>query len=148
MLHKLSEKLRDEVGQKSAEGLSSEKIAKWLLDKHKITLSRGQISKYLRAIKKERKEIAVGAYTKAAADNANQDLEIIGELITKFHAQVMASMEAEDLLIANKLSETLLKYISKRIDLSGMNLEDNDDEKLKEINKIREEWLKRLNESK
>jgi len=141
-LRKLNDALRDEVANKSAEGISSTAIAAWLLDVHDIKISRTQVSNYLREVKAERKEIAQRLYAASAAENANEDLHIIGEIINKFHGKVVKSLKADELLVANKLADTLLKYISKRIDLSGLNMDD--DAKVKQVNDIRDEWLKRL----
>ena len=142
-LHKIPSKLHPEILKKVGEGLSAQKIADWLKKEHKVEVSSHSVSRLLLEWKEERKQIAQRAYADAVANHAFQDLEIISELIEKLKNNVDVCFTKKDLNGAQRLSETLLKYLSKRMDLSGINNKDvPDDERLKE------ELLKKIEEYK
>ena len=140
-LSKIPSKLHPEILKKVGEGLSAQKISDWLNKEHKIKVSNHSVSRLLLDWKEERKQIAQRAYADAVANHAFQDLEIISDLILKLKDRVDNCFTDNDLLVGNKLADTLLKYLSKRMDLSGMNTKDApDDEKLKD------ELLKKIEE--
>jgi len=142
-LIKIPPKLNPEILKKVGEGLSAQKIAEWLKKEHDIKTSSSSVSRLLLEWKEERKQIAQRAYADAVANHAFQDLDIISDLILKLKDRVDVCFKDNELLVGNKLADTLLKYLSKRMDLSGMNVKEApDDERLKE------ELLKKIEEYK
>jgi len=136
MLRKVPDRLLPDICALSAEGKTAPFIVNWLKTEHKITVARNNIYKIVSEHKVERAEAAKAAYANSAAQYANQDLNIISDIITKFKAKIDACLIAEDYAQANKLSQTLLNYIKTRLELSGLNKEDSEtaaDEKLTEI---------------
>ena len=141
----LPEKYYDEIQAKAVEGFSVSEIVSWLLAEYNVKTSCRSLSRILSKLKAERKEIAQRAYADSVAKYANQDLRILGEMITKLYNKVNKCFKDKDkLLPAQKLSETLLKYLSKRMDLSGINQKDE----LANDERIKEELLKKIEEYK
>ena len=124
-LSKIPPKLRDEVATKSAEGWSCAKIKNWLLEEHQTSISAKQIQELLNKIGKERSEASKAAYAQAAHESANQDIDILKDKISKFNKRVdqaLASNNLDDIKISGDL---LLKFMDRRIKLSGIDKEDN-----------------------
>ena len=139
----IPKKYYEEIQTKAVEGFSVPKIVQWLMDTYQVKTSTRSLSRILSELKAERKEVALRAYADSVAKYANQDLRILGEMITKLYNKVNKCFKDKDKLIpAQKLSETLLKYLSKRMDLSGLNQKDElaNDERIKEelLHKIEE----------
>jgi hypothetical protein len=143
MARKIPESLNDEIIKKAGEGLSANKICVWLKDEHKLIVSIPTLSRLLKETKEERKEIAQRAYADAVADSANQDIKILGSMIDKFYKKVEKLFKDDQLVLATKMSETLLKYLSRRMDLSGINAKDKPNDEL-----LTEELLKKIEEFK
>lgn len=140
---KIPERLYSELIKLSAEGMSTREIVVVFKEQHNIEVSQRYIAQTLSNWKVERSEAAKTAYANSAAQYANQDLNIISDIITKFKTKIDACLLNDDFNQANRLSQTLLNYIKTRLDLSGLNVDKNGveaDEKLKEdlLNRIKQ----------
>ena len=142
-LGKIPDNLHDEIQKLAGEGYSADKVKVWLKKEHNIDASHSTVSRLLRDMKEERQEIAQRAYADAVANSANQDILILGEMIVKLNQKVTKAFNAEQLVIGTKMAETLLKYLSRRMDLSGLNIKDKPDDQL-----LKEELLKKIEEFK
>ena len=142
----IPEDLFEEVLKRSGQGFTAAQTSKYLLEKHGIKVSRPSVSRLLKEFKEERAEAAKMAYSEAAASYANMDLRIVGSMIAKFSWEVENCLSKRDLSQANKLAMTLLQYIKTRLDLSGINCDTSNSEN--ELAKVKEEWIKKLNDVK
>lgn len=126
-LAKIPPNLMDALMTKQGEGLSVAKIQSWLLSDHNIKISDQQIRATMKKVAEERKEQAKAAYAKAVAESANQDIFILADKIDKFNKRVDVALKKEDDLTAIKIADTMLKFIDRRMKLSGVDQEDTFD---------------------
>jgi hypothetical protein len=132
--------LYDAIAEQSAKGQAAREIVIWLKNTHNITSSVPSICRLLKETKEERQQIAQRAYANAVAKSANQDLEILGDVITKCKQRFDILVESHEDFKAKGIAEVMFKYIAKRMDLSGINDKSSDDQLLKE------ELLKKISE--
>ena len=145
-LSKIPERLHDEIKKKVGENVPASVIADWLGKEHNITISRQGISLFIKQWKEDRSAAAKVAYANAAAEHANIDITVIGDVILKFKEKVDKALIAEDYNTATRMADVLLKYIKTRLELSGVNEELSNTES--EIIRVREEWVKKLDGNK
>ena len=95
-LSKIPERLHDEIKKKVGENVPASVIADWLGKEHNITISRQGISLFIKQWKEDRSAAAKVAYANAAAEHANIDITVIGDVILKFKEKVDKALIAED----------------------------------------------------
>lgn len=138
MRGKIPTNLHDAVIDESGKGLSSAEIRDWLLKTHNIKTSTPAVCRLLNKLKIERKEIAQRVYADAVSKSANNDIFIIGDVIKKCKKRFDILIDNEEDFKAKTMAEVMFKYISKRMDLAGLNEKTDDD------NSIKEELLKKI----
>lgn len=135
-------KYYDEVVQLSADGLSAEKIVDYLFATHTIQVNINSVYRVLRAKKKERQEATQKIYAEAAAEHAYKDLDIIDAVIDRLNKEYKLSFDSGNKKEAKDLLDTLIKFQSKRMELSGLGRETADTEDL--IDEAKLDLMKRL----
>jgi len=138
MKKKIPTGLHDAIQEQSARGLGCAEIVIWLDEHHSIKSSTPSVSRLLKILKNERKEIAQRIYADAVSKSANNDLDILNDVIVKCKARFDILIESGADFKAKGIGEVLFKYLSKRMDISGLNEKDNNDDLVKE------ELLKKL----
>lgn len=113
-------KLHELVMLKIADGLTCQQISDCLLSEHKITVSSRNVSYLVQKLTNERRDIAKAAYANAVAVSSNQDVFILNDKITKFNNEVDIALENRELSLATKMAETLIKFVDRRMALSGI----------------------------
>lgn len=127
-LHNIPDNLVPPLLQKSNEGLNANQLSEWLRETHGVIAERSTISNRLRAWKKLEHQAKKEAIQEAAANSAIDCVKFIDTNIAILNKEAMcllASDKNSDKALGDKLANTLLKYIDKKMNLSGM---DNKDE--------------------
>jgi len=101
--------LYDSIADESAKGKSCREIVEWLQQEHKIKSPVPSISRLLREVKDERQEIAKRAYANAVAKSANQDIFILGDVISKCKQRFDALIETKDDFKAKSIADVMIK---------------------------------------
>lgn len=138
---KIPPKLNDVVWKLYAEGKTSDQISEIMLSDYDFSVGKTAINNLLISLKEERKQVAQAIYAKACQEGAYADVNILSDVMAKLYQDYNELRDMKDYKSARTYAETLAKYISKRIDLSGLN--ERTSEKTEE--QVREELLQRLN---
>lgn len=142
----IPEKYYEEIYKKSQDGLNCAKINDWLVKEfHLVASSSKQVARILRKYKLEKKELAQTAFAEAAAATAERDLEIFDKIISKFEKEITKAFAKDDQYMAAKLADTMFKFQSKRIDMSGHNLPVDPSDLLDDEDQVKEDILRKAN---
>ncbi len=123
-------KLHEIVLEKTAEGWGAGKISNLLLKEHETKVSIKCVTNLIKRITEERKETAKAAYAKSVSESANQDVSILGDKINKLDIILDEVLIEKDALKIDKIGNILLKFIDRRMKMSGIDKEDNGDDNL------------------
>lgn len=135
-------KYHDEVVLLSSEGNNADKICAILKERYDIDSNLNMVYQIIRNKKKERQEATQKIYAEAAAKSAYKDLDIIDAAIEKLNKEYQESFAAGNKKEAAELLNTMIKFQSKRMDLSGLGKESADMED--SIDEAKEDLMKRL----
>lgn len=132
----------DEIVTLSSEGYNAERIVEHLANNYSLNVTMNNVYRVLRSRKKERQEAAQKIYAEAAALHAYKDLDIIDSVIDRLNKEYKLSLDAGNKKEATELLNTMHKFQSKRMELSGLGHEAQDNEEL--VDEAKESLLKRL----
>ena len=118
---KLNEKQKEDVMNWFAEGNPAHQIIKLLKQKYNHVVSHATISKYLKNVKEQRQAATDMAYKQAVANSANRDIDIIDNKINQLNKIATDLLDNKDYKLGRDMSDILLKFISKKIDLNITN---------------------------
>lgn len=117
------------VYEMRGQGKTLEQIQKWLFQERAIDITISSLSRRLRKINQLNQAVAQAVYLKSAVQGADQIVELMDESITEL-ANTHRSLLSQGLFSeARMYRETLLKYMSKKMDFVAMG-----DNKAKEEN--------------
>lgn len=120
-LAKIPENMAEAIVEKSAAGWSAARICDWLNDEHKIDCSISNVQRLLYNFKNDKKEIAQRKFADAAAKTADKHLAIFDSVINDFNKEIKKALKEGDRMGAKSLADTMFKFQSKIMDLSGIN---------------------------
>lgn len=120
----------DVILKKAAEGLSCSKIRDYLEKEHKLEASLSSVTRILRVLKQERQAVAQQVYAEEVAKSANQDVKILGDMIVRCHMESIKAFDEGDPALGSRVADTLIKFVDRRMTLSGMDKPEENEEVL------------------
>ena len=124
------------------DGVTTRDIADILAKEDGIECSDTTVWRLIAQKKEERQQATQAVYAKAAKKHAFKDLDIINEVIDTLNSKYQDAFAKGDVKTADALLNTLLKFQSKRMSLSGLGqtTDDMDDA----IEEVKADLLKKL----
>lgn len=116
----IPEKYWDEIITMHAEGTDGETITVHLQKDYNVNCSRDNVYRVIRNARKEKQEATQKIYAEAAEKHAFKDLDIINRAIDHLNKSYQLSLGKDKVLEAVKSLDIMLKFISKRMELSGL----------------------------
>ena len=101
------------------QGYNATQIQAHLLQNHNVSIAIKNISRYIRALRDARQEATDLAFKNAIAKTAKRDVAILDKKIVQLDKLTDKLLEAGDYKFARDFQETLLKFVSRKIDLNG-----------------------------
>lgn len=121
------------------DGSNATKISEWLKVEHDIIATPRSVARRTQEIRKLEQESKKLAIAEAAAQSALDCIGIIDQGIMLLNQEALKLLKATDTeskLAGRQIAETALKYIDKKMNLSGMDKEeitDSDEELLNSL---------------
>jgi hypothetical protein len=105
-------------------GMTQAKIVVWLQENKGIKASTTCVAKNLRKMREEKRNLAIQAMKDEMAKHSNKDLERLSELTFLLHNKAIECIAKGDLQNAKGLSDTVMKFYSKKFEILGIESEE------------------------
>jgi hypothetical protein len=125
----IPEMYHNDVLRLSAEGKEAKAIELWLAQEPRfIHVTVACVLNLLSSKRKERQEIAKMIYADEVAKSANMDIKILSNMIDRCYLEANKAFDEDKPMIGARLADTLIKYVDRRMMLSGIDKPEENDE--------------------
>lgn len=141
----IPDKLIVEMLQRSNDGYTHQEITDWLVNVKGVKTSITAVHRRIKEFKDVEQDAKKQAIAEAAAKSAVECVSIIDKhilLLDRETCKLFKSGIKKDKVLGNQLSNTLLKYIDKKMNLTGMDKEKPNDSDEELVNSL----LKKIGE--
>jgi len=122
-----------QICNKAAIGQSNRQISKWLLEEHKITYSYVSVHKLVKKHAEKQKELSEELLRPILSKRLNKDVEILENMIKECETTIKQARADDDKILVLKAIDRLTKLVAISFKVNGINTEDKDEVKEKEI---------------
>jgi hypothetical protein len=126
-LHSVPDILVPEMMIQLRQGSNMQEVSDWLRDNHNIIASVRVCTYRLRELRKLDNEYKISAIQAAAQKSALDCVGIIDDQISVLNVEALKLLQKKDTqskLAGKQIADTLIKFIDKKMNLSGMDKDD------------------------
>lgn len=119
----IPDNLLPEIMKMMSEGYNATGVQEWLKAKHDIICTAWTVSRRVGELKKVEQEARKNAIAEAAARDALNCVNIIDDRIVQMNTiatDLLKAKDNSDKMVGKQIADTLLKYIDKKMSLTGM----------------------------